>query len=258
MKSTKDRLDQKKAELSSHPIFSEIHSLSVLQRFMESHVFAVWDFMSLTKRMQQELTCVQLPWLPPSDPRAARLINEIVLGEESDDRPIQGHCSHFELYLDAMREVGASTFTVERFVALQRQGVSYDVALRSVEVDPAVAQFVRQTLHTALHAPAHSVAAAFLHGRESVIPQMFQRILDDWDIGMDQAPTFRYYLQRHIDVDSEDHGPAAQQLLARLVDGDPQREEDVYASGLAAVESRIALWDGLRQSMNEPLAQVNA
>lgn len=258
MKSIKDRLDQKKAELSSHPIFSEIHSLSVLQRFMESHVFAVWDFMSLTKRMQQELTCVQLPWLPPSDPRAARLINEIVLGEESDDRPIQGHCSHFELYVDAMREVGASTFTVERFVALQRQGVSYDVALRSVEVDPAVAQFVRQTLRTALHAPAHSVAAAFLHGRESVIPQMFQRILDDWGIGMDQAPTFRYYLQRHIEVDSEDHGPAAQQLLARLVDGNPKREEDVYASGLAAVESRIALWDGLRQSMNEPLAQVNA
>lgn len=258
MKSIKDRLDQKKAELSSHPIFSEIHSLSVLQRFMESHVFAVWDFMSLTKRLQQELTCVRLPWLPPTDPHAARLINEIVLGEESDDRPAQGHYSHFELYLDAMREVGASTVAVERFVALQQEGVSYDVALRSVEVDPAAAQFVRHTLHTALHAPSHSVAAAFLHGRESVIPQMFQSILDDWDIGIDQAPTFRYYLQRHIEVDSEDHGPAAQKLLARLIDGDPQREEDVYASALAAVESRIALWDGLRQSMNEPLAQVNA
>ena len=34
-----------------------------------------------------------------------------------------------------------------------------------------------------------------------------------------------------------------------------QRDE---SSALAAVESRIALWDGLRQSMNEPLAQVNA
>ena len=255
---TKHQLALKKAELSIHPIFSEITSLSVLRRFMETHVFAVWDFMSLTKRLQQELTCVRLPWLPPTDPHAARLINEIVLGEESDDRPAQGHYSHFELYLDAMREVGASTVAVERFVALQQEGVSYDVALRSVEVDPAAAQFVRHTLHTALHAPSHSVAAAFLHGRESVIPQMFQRILDDWDIGIDQAPTFRYYLQRHIEVDSEDHGPAAQKLLARLVDGDPQREEDVYASALAAVESRIALWDGLRQSMNEPLAQVNA
>ncbi|MBZ9783652.1 DUF3050 domain-containing protein [Pseudomonas sp. REP124] len=258
MNATKELLEQRKAELSSHPIFSEINSLSILQRFMESHVFAVWDFMSLTKRLQQELTCTRLPWLPPRDPQAARLINEIVLGEESDDRPAQGHYSHFELYLDAMREVGACTATVERFVALQQEGVSYDVALQSVEVEPAAARFVRHTLHTALHAPGHSVAAAFLHGRESVIPQMFQRILDDWGIGIEQAPTFRYYLERHIEVDSEDHGPAAEKLLARLVDGDPQREQEVYASALAAVESRIALWDGLRLSMSEALVEVNA
>ncbi|WP_170930083.1 MULTISPECIES: DUF3050 domain-containing protein [unclassified Pseudomonas] len=256
MMPTKEQLSLKKAELSVHPIFSEIDSLTALRRFMESHVFAVWDFMSLTKRLQQELTCTRLPWLPPRDPHAARLINEIVLGEESDDRPAHGHYSHFELYLDAMREVGADTTAVERFVALQQEGVSYEVALQSVEVDPAAAQFVRDTLHTALHAPGHSVAAAFLHGRESVIPTMFQRMLDAWGIGADQAPTFRYYLQRHIEVDSEDHGPAAEQLLARLVEGDPQREAEVYASALAAVESRIALWDGLRQSLHEPLAEV--
>ncbi|MGH8597948.1 MAG: DUF3050 domain-containing protein [Gammaproteobacteria bacterium] len=258
MKANKELLQLKKAELSAHPIFSEINSLPILQRFMETHVFAVWDFMSLTKRLQQELTCVQLPWLPPQDPQAARLINEIVLGEESDDRVDRGHYSHFELYLDAMREVGASTAAVERFVALQREGVSYDTALQSVEVDPAAANFVRHTLHTALHAPGHSVAAAFLHGRESVIPQMFQRILDDWGIGIEQAPTFRYYLERHIEVDSEDHGPAAEKLLARLVDGDSQREEDVYAAAIAAVQSRIALWDGLRLSMGEAIAEVSA
>jgi hypothetical protein len=258
MKANKELLQLKKAELSAHPIFSEINSLPILQRFMETHVFAVWDFMSLTKRLQQELTCVQLPWLPPQDPQAARLINEIVLGEESDDRVDRGHYSHFELYLDAMREVGASTAAVERFVALQREGVSYDTALQSVEVDPAAANFVRHTLHTALHAPGHSVAAAFLHGRESVIPQMFQRILDDWGIGIEQAPIFRYYLERHIEVDSEDHGPAAEKLLARLVDGDPQREEDVYAAAICAVQSRIALWDGLRLSMGEAIAEVSA
>ncbi|VVQ08468.1 hypothetical protein PS934_03326 [Pseudomonas fluorescens] len=258
MKPTKERLIQKKSELSEHPIFSEIHSLPILRRFMETHVFAVWDFMSLTKRLQQELTCVRLPWLPPQDPQAARLINEIVLGEESDDRPAKGHYSHFELYLDAMREVGACTVAIERFVALQQEGVNYDVALQSVNVDPAAANFVRHTLHTALHAPGHSVAAAFLHGRESVIPQMFRRILDDWGIGIEQAPTFRYYLERHIEVDSEDHGPAAEKLLLRLVDSDPQRQEDVYASAIAAVESRIALWDGLRLSMNESVLEVSA
>ena len=250
-------LNEKKSELSSHPIFAEIDSLAVLRRFMETHVFAVWDFMSLTKRLQQELTCIQLPWLPPRDPKAARLINEIVLGEESDDRLDHGHYSHFELYLDAMREVGASTDSIERFVALQREGLSHYSALRQAGASEAARHFVEQTLDIALNAPAHAVAAAFLHGRESVIPTMFQRILDDWDITADDAPTFRYYLQRHIEVDSEDHGPAAAQLLARLVAGDAQREREVYEAAIAAVESRIAFWDRLRLSMHADIAEAS-
>ncbi|MDE1168686.1 MAG: DUF3050 domain-containing protein [Pseudomonas sp.] len=254
----KIELDNKKSELSTHPIFAEIHSLPVLRRFMETHVFAVWDFMSLTKRLQRELTCVSLPWLPPTDPKAARLINEIVLGEESDDTLHGGHYSHFELYLDAMREIGASTTAAERFVALQREGVSCHTALQSVDADPAAIAFVTDTLDIALHAPAHSVAAAFLHGRESVIPQMFQRILGHWGISKEQAPTFHYYLERHIEVDSEDHGPAAEALLDRLVKGDDQRQQQVFAAAIAAVNSRIALWDRLRQSMQASVAKVSA
>lgn len=246
-----------KKQLSNHPIFAEIHSLPVLQRFMETHVFAVWDFMSLTKRLQQELTCVDLPWLPPQDPKAARLINEIVLGEESDERLEQGHYSHFELYLDAMREVGASTQAIERFISLQREGIGYASALQQAGASDAARQFVCHTLEIALNAPAHSVAAAFLHGRESVIPGMFQRILDDWGITGEQAPTFRYYLQRHIEVDAEDHGPAAEQLLARLVQDDPQREQQVYQAAIAAVQSRIALWDRLLLSMRTLQVEVS-
>jgi hypothetical protein len=245
----KTLLDHKKRELSQHPIFAEIDSLPVLRRFMETHVFAVWDFMSLTKRLQQELTCTRLPWLPPKDPAAARLINEIVLGEETDDRPAHGHYSHFELYLDAMREIGANTQQIERFIDLQNQGMHHDTALKQVNAGAAASVFVAHTLHLALHAPAHSVAAAFLHGRESIIPQMFQSILDRWGISTEQAPIFRYYLQRHIEVDAEDHGPAAEQLLARMVEGDEQRQREVYQAAIAAVESRIQLWDTLRLSM---------
>ncbi|WP_050507249.1 DUF3050 domain-containing protein [Pseudomonas syringae] len=240
---------RKKTELGNHPVFAEIDTLEVLKRFMETHVFAVWDFMSLTKRLQQELTCTQLPWLPPKDAAAARLINEIVLGEESDDKRGEGHYSHFELYLDAMREIGASTAQVERFVSLQAQGMHYTTALRSIDAGEPASGFVSHTLDTALNAPAHCVAAAFLHGRESVIPLMFQRILDDWGITNHQAPTFRYYLQRHIDVDAGEHGPAAQQLVARLVAGDEQRAREACQAAIAAVESRITLWDKLRVSM---------
>lgn len=257
MTTLESTLRQHKEQLATHPIFAEIDSLPVLQRFMETHVFAVWDFMSLTKRLQQELTCVHLPWLPPQDPKAARLINEIVLGEESDDRLDHGHYSHFELYLDAMREVGASTRAIERFVSLQREGVGYASALQQAQASDAARMFVCHTLDVALNAQAHSVAAAFLHGRESVIPSMFQRILDERGITGEQAPTFRYYLQRHIEVDSEDHGPAAEALLARLTGQDPQRQQQVYEAAIGAVQSRIALWDRLRVSMRVPHVEVS-
>lgn len=258
MSTLKRTLTDNKLVLSQHPLFSEITTLPILRTFMETHVFAVWDFMSLTKRLQRELTCVSLPWLPPTDPAAARLINEIVLGEESDDRPGHGHYSHFELYLDAMREVGASTQAIERFVSLMQEGVPHAEALLRAEANEAAQRFVCDTLEVALHAPAHRVAAAFLHGRESVIPTMFQQILDEWGIGIEQAPIFRYYLQRHIEVDSEDHGPAAEQLLARLVNRDPVREEEVYVAAIAAVDSRMALWDSLRASLQASVAGASA
>ena len=197
-----------------------------------------------------------MPWLPPKDPQAARLINEIVLGEESDQREGPGHCSHFELYLEAMREVGASTVAIERFIELLRDGMTVDTALRTVNAAPMVIRFVANTLDIALNASAHKVAAAFLHGRESVIPHMFQRILDEWGIDKAQAPTLRYYLRRHIDIDSEDHGPAAEQLLDRLVAGQSQREAEIYSTALAAVDSRLALWDGLQLSLNQHAVAV--
>ena len=242
-----DLLEQKKLQLRCHPIFLEINSLSKLQHFMQSHVFAVWDFMTLTKRLQQDLTCVRLPWLPPVDAQAARLINEIVLGEESDEHVHTGHCSHFELYLEAMHEIGANTTAIETFITRQREGASAEMALQQVQIHPAVARFVRNTLHTALNAPTHCVAAAFLHGRESVIPTMFQCLLDGCDSVHRQAPTLYYYLKRHIELDAQDHAPAAEQLLQRLTLGDPHREQQACSAALAAIESRIALWDGLRQ-----------
>jgi Protein of unknown function (DUF3050) len=249
MQHLENLLNSRKEVLAEHPIFGEINTLDDLRLFMEVHVYAVWDFMSLTKRLQLELTCVSLPWLPPKDPASARLINEIVLGEESDNRLAGGHYSHFELYLDAMREVGARTEAIERFIALQLTGMSYQAALKEVQAPEPALHFVGHTLEIARQAPAHQVAAAFLHGRESVIPTMFQRLLDDLGVTDQQAPTFRYYLQRHIEVDGDDHGPAAQELLRRLTNGDPRQCREVFEAALSAVDSRLALWDRLRDHL---------
>lgn len=244
-------IEQRKQQLLGHPLFIEITSFSKLQHFMEHHVFAVWDFMTLTKRLQQDLTCTQIPWLPPADPHAARLINEIVLGEESDEHPTRGHCSHFELYLDAMTEVGASTVTITRFIDLQHQGVEVSAALQMIDAPRGVVQFVDSTLQIALSAPTHCVAAAFLHGRESVIPLMFERLMHSNTFIERETPTFLHYLNRHIEVDSHDHGPAAEQLLQRLIGADPLRQRQADSTALGAVERRITFWDGVLASLQE-------
>jgi hypothetical protein len=244
-------LKQKKLQLCSHPLFEEITSLGKLQLFMENHVFAVWDFMTLTKRLQRDLTCTQLPWLPPSDPQAARLINEIVLGEESDEHPRRGHCSHFELYREAMLEVGASTHAIDTFIALQRRGVEANAALGQVDVLPGVARFVANTLHIALNAPTHCVAAAFLHGRESIIPSMFERLLQGSEIIDRQAPTLGYYLNRHIELDTQGHEPAAQRMLQGLTLSAPEYQQQAVETAINAVENRIKLWDDVRTSLQQ-------
>jgi len=231
--------------LSVHPVFASVQSLDDLRCFMEWHVFAVWDFMSLVKRLQQELTCITVPWVPPLFPKAARLINDIVLAEESDEALGGGHMSHFDLYLEAMTALGADTGPITRFIAGLRRGENPIVALETVGAPAAVTAFVRSTLTTALDAPVHRVAASFFHGRENVIPDMFSRLIETWGLAESDAPAFYYYLQRHIELDADEHGPAAQAMIEELTGGDERLLEEAYGEGVAATSQRLVFWDAL-------------
>ena len=61
--------------LEHHLLYQEVTSLTRIRCFLEHHVFAVWDFMSLIKSLQRHLTRVEAPWLPVGDARIRRLIN---------------------------------------------------------------------------------------------------------------------------------------------------------------------------------------
>src|ERR1700748_2418182 len=122
-KQDRDRLATLRTKLLDPPIYGEVGSVADLRRFMEDHVFAVWDFTSLLKRLQQDMTCTRVPWFPAASARAARLVNDIVIGEETDVDPDGTYASHLDLYLRAMGDVGASTRQFETFRALALAGV---------------------------------------------------------------------------------------------------------------------------------------
>ena len=246
--------------LVSHPVYRLVDGPDRLRRFMESHVFAVWDFQSLLKAMQQRLTCTGVPWTPTADAEARRLVNEIVLDEESDELPadeaervgLVGHdgpltsASHFEIYLAAMRQAGADTRPIGRLIGLLQDGVPLSSALAACGGPPAALDFVRHTFSVMESGETHRIVAAFTYGREDVIPSMFRNLVtaladedpDTWGI-------FRFYLERHIAHDDEKHGPICRRIVARLCGDDPDRWADASATARSCIEARIALWDAI-------------
>lgn len=238
-------------ELETHPVFAEIAHTDALRGFMQVHVFAVWDFMSLVKRLQRDLTCVELPWMPPGNPVAARLINDIVLAEESDVDANGQAASHLDLYLTAMRDVGASTDMFEHFMRELRSGAPLSAALAAAEVPRFVRDFVEHTISTCMSGSTLEVMASFFYGRENVIPDMFQGLLDHWGLSEAHAPGFVYYLQRHIELDGDAHGPAASRMidaeLARRMGGLGEARKAAHQALLA----RRALWDGAAALLRE-------
>jgi hypothetical protein len=233
--------------LEVHPVFSRITDLPILRAFMRVHVFAVWDFMSLAKRLQRDFTCLDLPWSPPPDIAAARLINEIILGEETDIGPDGRPASHLELYLGAMAEIGADTTQFDDFLAYVKDGVQPMRAMRRVGAPRCAADFVRRTLDVALSGTTSVVLANFFYGRENVIPSMFTGLLQGWGIAREAAPRFVYYLDRHIELDGDSHGPAAASIIQRALERDPEQAHVMRTAALSSLAARQNLWDGTLQ-----------
>jgi hypothetical protein len=227
-----------------HPVYAEIKTLEDVQRFMEVHVFAVWDFMSLLKVLQRELTCVNLPWVPTGDAETRQLINEIVLGEESDVDQDGVIMSHFEMYLQAMKQAGANTGGIESFIANIRKGIPIYEALNIANISDGARAFVRFTFDVIESNKPHVHAAVFTFGREDLIPGMFVSLVNDLNERFpDQISKFKYYLDRHIEVDGDHHSHLALRMTELLCGDDDSKWEEAEEAVVKALEMRKNLWN---------------
>ncbi len=241
-----NRLKPIKAALLNHPIYQKIDRLESLRLFMAHHIFAVWDFMSLLKALQRQLSCVAVPWLPSDDPAAARLVNAIVLAEESDEDGRGGFSSHFGLYHGAMKRCGASTAHIDAFLEALRQGKPVASALEAPTVPECARRFVRQTFAIIDGGDLCAIASAFTFGREDLLPAVFQRIVNQLNMETTgDLDDFKYYLDRHIGLDGEEHGPMAHQLLLSLCGNDKSRWQVAEQAAVDCLEARQYFWDGI-------------
>jgi hypothetical protein len=248
-----DRLESQITEardkVVTHPVYAALDSHAAICTFTENHVFAVWDFMSLLKSLQRNLTCVEVPWVPTGPTGSRRLINDIVLVEESDELGT-GFISHFELYLAGMTQAGADTSVISDFIDRLRRKQPVRSALGDANVPAAAAEFVRLTWSLIESAPVHAQAAAFAFGREDLIPDMFQQV-----VGVNERlgslDTFVDYLARHIEVDGEEHTPMAMQMLADLCGDDEVKWAECAETVNLALAARARLWDGILAAIGD-------
>ncbi|MBB6326300.1 hypothetical protein FHS59_001928 [Algoriphagus iocasae] len=256
MSSPLDRLIQsvhpEREVLLSHPIYKDLESLSDFQKFMEYHVFAVWDFMSLLKALQFRLTGMSLPWLPAKDSMAARLINDIVLAEESDEDGNGGFCSHFELYLTAMKEAGASTDKINALTAELEKGVDFEQAIKNLDLPDFVTSFLLVNYKMVMQGKPHEIAASFTLGREDLIPDLFRKLVDELVKNQpEKLSTLSYYFDRHIHLDEEEHGPLAWRMMSLLMGDDPEKQKESENAAREALVARKGLWDGIHQMIKK-------
>ena len=239
-------------QLVNHDLYKNLKSITDIKIFMEQHVFAVWDFMSLVKKLQIDLTNTKIPWTPSSYPIAGRLINEIVWGEETDINKNNIPMSHFEMYIDSMLSIGANTKLIDGFINDINKGSVVDDALKPLNISMEVKEFVNFSFAIIKQNKTHEIAAVFTFGREDLLPDLFIKLLEQLQKEHSNSlDDIIYYFKRHIELDGDEHGPMALNMISELCGNDKLKWNEVILSSKKALQMRINLWDSINRSIKK-------
>ena len=253
------KLQSQKETLLHHTLYEKVKTIEDLHQFLECHVYAVWDFMSLLKALQSKLTCTTTPWFASVNPQTRYLINEIVLAEESDLTIDGRRLSHFEMYMEAMKSCGAKTNGLNNFLQHVIETKNVFIAIKQSDLHPNIKAFLDFTFRVIEEGKAHKIAAAFTFGREDLIPNMFTEILKNFQQNFPKTDLSKliYYFERHIELDADEHGPMAMQMITELCNDDDQKWNDVEEISILALEKRKGLWDAIEEKIEANLELVN-
>ncbi len=237
--------------LLQHSLYNKVKTIDDLRQFLQGHVYAVWDFMSLLKALQSKLTCTTTPWLPVGNSEVRYLINEIVLAEETDISLDGKRQSHYEMYVDAMKACGASITEIEEFLVDVISTQNIYVSIKQSSLHENIKDFLNFTFRIIDQGKPHEIAAAFTFGREDLIPDMFTEILKNFQNNFPETDLDKlvYYFERHIELDGDEHGPMAMQMITDLCGNDADKWKEVEEASKQALEKRIGLWNAIEENI---------
>ena len=247
------KIEPQKNILLQHPLYQQIQNIDDLHCFLETHVYAVWDFMSLLKALQSKLTCITTPWFATKNSEIRYLINEIVLAEETDISLDGKRQSHFEMYIEAMNSCGAKTLQIESFIENVTLTNDIFTTIEASNLHANIKSFLNFTFRIIEEGKPHKIAAAFTFGREDLIPSMFTEILKNFKINFPESDLSKliYYFERHIELDADEHGPMAMQMITELCENDNEKWKEVEEVSVLALKKRVGLWDAIEEQITK-------
>ena len=249
MNSITQNLEPLKNRLRNHSLYSKIKDVDDLNIFSNAHVYAVWDFMSLLKFLQINLTSISIPWFPSKNTTTAKLINEIVAGEETDEDQEGQPVSHFEMYIDSIEEFGLNTSEIINNLNTLNNIETIDKDIEKLDIKSYVKYFLKFTFSVIKRGKIHEVASVFTFGREDLIPDMFIPLIEGINSENNDLNKLIYYFKRHIEVDGDMHGPMSMEMLSYLCNNDPSKISESALIAEKALLARISLWDGIENEI---------
>lgn len=234
--------------LLNNGLYYQLQSLPDLRRFMEHHIFTVWDFIALVKALRRELVVAPGSQLPASVV-ARRFITEVVPDEETTTSLPGRLVSHFALYVRAMEECGADTTPIRQLVAAVTAGRPTEEALQAAQAPDAVRQFVGTTFSIIHSGKPHAVAAAVAFGHEEWIPNRLRQLVNTLRAQLPgQLDTFASCLDQHGHCATGKHALLGRELVRELCADAPERWQDCQEVAIRCLEARLKLWDGIGAS----------
>ncbi|CAG9319831.1 unnamed protein product [Blepharisma stoltei] len=243
----------------------KLESLPATRVYMKNFIYQAWAVISTLKALRSKLSPSTVPWYPPEDENSVRYINEILLDEETDvaGQP-QQYSSHYNLFIKAMREANGFSEPMETLVTDLRQGMAWDKAFIKNKdqykhiISPSTFKYVENEIGIAMNGDLHQIAGFFFLGREETVPDLFSGFVKSLNEKEVNAPLFKSYIQRHIDLDGDLHAPLGEKITQRVCKEDPKMWKEVYEAGKLGITDDLNFAKGVTKMIGKPLTLYEA